>query len=222
MKADPSFYQIITSGDGSHTIFLPHLNETYHSSHGAIAESEHIYIKHGLLTIEQPSVRILEIGFGTGLNALLTYNYSEHHNISIIYDTLEPFPLASEVYTQLNYCEKLGNEIAFKTMHQAAESQCLEIGKQFAFTKYIVAVQEFIPLQQYDLIYFDAFAPSKQSEMWEVAIFQKMYACLRHGGVLVTYCASGQFKRNLAQAGFTIETLPGPPGKKQMTRAVKG
>lgn len=222
METDPSFYQIITSGDGSHTIYLPHLNETYHSSHGAITESEHIYIKYGLLTIQQPSVRILEIGFGTGLNALLTFNYSEQHTTSIIYDTLEPFPLSSEVYTQLNYCEKLGNEISFQAMHQAAHGQCLEMGKQLAFTKYIVAVQEFTPLHHYDLIYFDAFAPSKQSEMWDVAIFEKMYACLNDCGVLVTYCASGQFKRNLTQAGFTVETLPGPPGKKQMTRGAKG
>ena len=201
---------------------MPHLNETYHSSHGAITESTHVYIRHGLEHVQLPQLRILEIGFGTGLNALLTYNYGIKHSLQITYDTLEPYPLSSEVYRKLNYCEQLGNESIFVAMHQSAHEEMLDLRGQFKFTKHVVTVLDFDVKDKYDLIYYDAFAPSKQPDMWQLPIFEKMYVILNDGGILVTYCASGQFKRTLVSAGFQLETLPGPPGKFQMSRGRKG
>lgn len=214
-------HQIIISSDGSHTIYLPDLDETYHSSHGAIAESEHIYINHGLHTMQKPNVKILEVGFGTGLNALLSYQYAKRSSLNINYDALEPFPLNRDIVSQLNYCEKLGDRGIFQAMHDASNAKTEELSQSFRFSIYLNTIQDFQPTKTYDLIYFDAFAPSKQSEIWHLEIFQKLFLCLNVGGILMSYCASGQFKRDLKKSGFEIEILEGPPPKKQITRARK-
>lgn len=214
-------HQIIISADGSHTIYLPDLDETYHSSYGAIAESEHIYINHGLHTMQQREISILEVGFGTGLNALLTYQYAKRNSLNIHYHALEPFPLDQDIVTQLNYCEKLGDREIFQAMHHGANAETQELSPSFRFSKVIKTIQEFQPTTTYDLIYFDAFAPSKQSEIWHLEIFEKLFLCLNVGGLLMSYCASGQFKRDLKKSGFEIEMLEGPPPKKQITQAVK-
>jgi tRNA U34 5-methylaminomethyl-2-thiouridine-forming methyltransferase MnmC len=214
--------KIITSEDGSHTIYLPSLNETYHSTHGAIRESEHIYINNGLATLALSEVNILEIGFGTGLNALLTYQYLQSHNgLTVQYDTLEAYPLSKEIYEQLNYAEFIGYADFLMTLHSQVGNQKLVVSNQFEFIKFIIPVELFQTNQKYDIIYFDAFAPSKQPSMWQEDIIAKMYNLLAKDGILVTYCANGQFKRNLKDAGFEVQTLNGPPGKKEMTRAVK-
>ena len=219
--------KIIASRDGSHTLFHSGLNETYHSMHGAIQESEHVFIKAGLeqFTTKKNTIHIFEVGFGTGLNAWLTYKAIKGTAIKIIYHSLEPFPLAEEIYTQLNYTsgseDKDLNDF-FLALHKAPWEKEVALNENFTLKKIKTKLEAYSPQTDYfDLIYFDAFAPSKQAEMWLPENIQKVYALLNKGGILVTYCARGQFKRDLKSVGFLVETLMGPPGKKEMTRGVK-
>ncbi len=218
--------KIITTGDGSQSLFLEELNETYHSTHGAEAESRYVYLEMGLkLFLDRKApVRILEIGFGTGLNALLTIEYCLQHNLEVEYHTLEPFPLPEEIYSQLTYCEAINFEHSkqyFLKMHEAHNGERLELEKQFIFTKHLKKLEGFQSVEPFDLIYFDAFAPSKQADMWTQEQMNHLFALTAEGGILTTYCAQGQFKRNLKAAGFMVEELPGPPHKKEMTRGRK-
>jgi len=217
--------EIVSSGDGSHTLFLPDMNETYHSMHGAFTESQYVFIEKGLgsLSTDRDEIRILEIGFGTGLNALLSWKWAEENTKKLNITTLEPFPLSEEVIDKLNY----GNLVSllwsekYTNLHKAAWEELVEISDYFSLTKHKAKLEE-VPLRTtFDLIYFDAFAPNKQPEVWELANIEKCYSLLGNGGVLVSYCAQGQFKRNLKAAGFEVEVLQGPPGKKEMTRAWK-
>lgn len=214
--------QILQTGDGSTTIFLPDLNETYHSRHGAVQESWYVFIEQGLLKRREKALNILEIGLGTGLNALLTLNEAVNRNLSVYYHSLEPFPLKEEIWSQLNFGEELKPfHKRLSAIHQAAWNQNIVLDPVFALYKDVTKVQDFTPEQRYDLIYYDAFAPSRQAEMWSESLMQKMMDSLHKQGLLVSYCASGQFKRNLKQVGFELESLPGPPGKREMTRAWK-
>lgn len=214
-------HQVIVSSDGSHTLYLPSLKETYHSTHGAIAESKHVYITNGIKTISNNPIKVLEIGFGTGLNALLTIDYALRSSLKVIYHTLEPFPLPANIYSQLNYGQLLDSQQIFIELHQADFSVQLDVNQYFSITKHIQPVLDFNSELLFDIIYFDAFAPNKQEDMWSLQVFQNLYQMLNTDGILVTYCANGQFRRNLKTAGFSVEVLPGPPGKKEMTRAVK-
>jgi tRNA U34 5-methylaminomethyl-2-thiouridine-forming methyltransferase MnmC len=217
--------EIIESKDGSHTLFLPHLNETYHSLHGAIIESEYVFIKMGLEQIAESreEIHILEVGFGTGLNALLTYIFSMSFGKKIFYHTLEPFPIPAEVYEKLNYIEIIGKEelkSSFLKMHEAEAGIEMQVSNEFSFVRYQSTLENFSPTSlKVDLIYYDAFAPSKQPEVWSLDNLNKIKGLMNENGILVTYCASGQFKRDLKEIGFSVEVLQGPPGKKQMTRA---
>lgn len=218
--------KIITTGDGSQSLFLEELNETYHSTHGAEAESRYVFLEMGLkLFVEKKTpIRILEVGFGTGLNALLTLEFSLQHNLTIDYHTLEPFPLPEEIYYQLTYHETVvvdHSKEQFLSMHRVASNEQLKFGEQFFFTKHFQKLEEYQSAQPFDLIYFDAFAPSKQADMWTLEQMKHLYGLTADGSVLTTYCAQGQFKRNLKAAGFTVEELPGPPNKKEMTRGRK-
>lgn len=217
--------KIITSGDGSHTLFLPHLNETYHSHHGALAESIHVFIEKGLSFIAEGknAVHILEIGLGTGLNALLTLNAAKTNQINVSYTSLEPFPLPEEIYLQLNYAELISGSLKedLLQIHKAEWENIHELHNNFHFCKHKKTLQNFETETKFDLIYFDAFAPNKQPEVWSIDNMKKCYQLLLQGGALVTYCAQGQFRRDLKAAGFVIESLPGPPGKKEMTRGLK-
>jgi tRNA U34 5-methylaminomethyl-2-thiouridine-forming methyltransferase MnmC len=214
--------KIIQTDDGSSSIYNELLNENYHSTHGAIAESMHVYITHGLKTINKKSVRILEMGWGTGLNALLTLCYQDDK--SIFYVTVEKFPLSQEVLEQLNYPNQLNTKNAahfFKLLHQAAWEKEFNVNDDFILEKKqldFIHYQSKIP---FDIIYFDAFAPRVQPELWTLSMFEHCYHLLAKEGVLVTYCANGQVKRNMKMAGFDIIPLPGPPGKREMTKAVK-
>lgn len=213
-----------TSKDGSHTLFLPHLNETYHSLHGAIQESMYVFIEKGLSEVAKDKERItvLEIGFGTGLNALLTYLFAHDNSKEINYHTLEPHPLTEEVYKSLNYVELLNAQIfkeAFYQMHVSPDGKEQVIKENFFFSKYRETLENFAPEHLLaDVVFFDAFAPSKQPEVWALDNLKKVRKLMKPDGILVTYCAMGQFKRDLKEAGFTVETLQGPPGKKEMTR----
>ena len=215
--------EIITTSDGSHSLLNTQLNETYHSVHGAIRESIHVFINKGFeLVIDRDhpkEIHILEIGFGTGLNALLTLQKSLAISVKVFYTTVETFPLAEDVWSKLNYTETLGSREYFEKIHHAPWMQWQEITPNFQLFKINGTLQQTsFPDNKYDLIYFDAFAPNKQPEMWEVDVLKKVTDHLNVNGVFVTYCAKGQLKRDLKSLGLEVETLEGPPGKKEMVR----
>ncbi|MFN8416325.1 MAG: tRNA (5-methylaminomethyl-2-thiouridine)(34)-methyltransferase MnmD [Cytophagaceae bacterium] len=216
--------KIILSSDGSHSLYNPKLNETYHSTHGALNESKYVYIEKGLAEIPSKEIiSVIEIGFGTGLNTLLTLLWAKEHQQKIHYHTLEPYPLSLELIQQLNYAELLNADKAdFLRLHQVSWGDIHEINEYFSFIKTNQKVEDTVLKKAtYDICYFDAFAPNKQQEMWEVQNFEKIFETLHSSGKLVTYCAQGVFKRTLKAAGFKVESLPGPPYKKEMTRGVK-
>ncbi len=219
--------EIRQTNDGSNTLYVPDLNEHYHSVHGALQESQHVFIKHGLeYALEQKrDVKILEVGFGTGLNAILTLPYALSQQAFIQYDTLEKYPLTTEVVERLHFEQFILNPEQldyFKQMHASPWNEPADLSPYFTLQKIHETLEEFSPPDAYyDVIYFDAFAPEKQPELWTEEVFAKLYKAVRPGGVLVTYCAKGAFKRNLKAAGFIVEALPGPPGKREMTRGTR-
>ncbi len=222
--------ELITTSDGSHSLLNSELNETYHSVHGAIQESIHVFIKNGLDYFQQKNhhqseIRILEVGFGTGLNALLTLQHSLTKSTKILYESLEAFPIAQETASQLNYPKALNfsdSEKYFRQLHHSSWDQQIEITSNFSLVKRHVRIQDIdLGNKKFDIIYFDAFAPSKQPEMWELPILKKIESSMKPNAVFVTYCAKGQLKRDLKSLGLIVETLAGPPGKKEMVRAVK-
>lgn len=218
--------KIITTHDGSHSLLNPELNETYHSVHGARQESLHVFIKHGLAFVAQQAtksqVRILEIGFGTGLNALLTATYAEQNNLKIEYTSLEAFPVNESIWQQLNYPQTKREEEIFYQLHHVSWNEWTEPVSGFMLKK-INATLQLVSLDHsyFDLVYFDAFAPNKQPEMWELPMLQKTIESLTSSGVFVTYCAKGQLKRDLTSLHTTVEALQGPPGKREMIRAIR-
>jgi len=215
--------KVIATGDGSHSLLNSDIQETYHSVHGAIQESRHVFILNGLQHFatahpRQP-VRILEIGFGTGLNALLTVMFANEHTTQIQYESLEKYPLPESILLQLNHGTELNEVKCFDAIHGANWNVETVITPGFTLLKKHIDVL-IEPIEgRYDVIYYDAFAPSKQPELWELEILRKVTERLRPSGILVTYCAKGQVKRDLASLGLIVESLPGPPGKKEMTRA---
>ncbi len=221
--------KIIITSDGSHSLINVELNETYHSIHGAIQESAYVFIKNGLeyfIELHKPQqISILEIGFGTGLNALMTLQTSLQTNIPFHYTTLEAYPISSETALLLNYARALNFDNAshyFARLHDELWEEEQAIEKDFFLKKLKNKIQEvFFSPSSFDLIYFDAFAPSKQPDMWEMNVLQKIEEAMKQGAVFVTYCAKGQLKRDLKSLGLNVETLPGPPGKKEMVRATK-
>ncbi|UXX80350.1 tRNA (5-methylaminomethyl-2-thiouridine)(34)-methyltransferase MnmD [Reichenbachiella carrageenanivorans] len=222
--------QVIETRDGSSSLLIPEMNETYHSTHGAITESEYVFLKMGLDHFrekhkEQKIIRILEIGFGTGLNPWLTTMAVLGQEIDIRFTSIEKYPLAPDLVAQLNYKDQKSGEMSkklFTKLHQATWEEESQISDQLTLTKVKTDIADFNPDSEcFDLIYFDAFAPSKQPEMWSYEVLRKMYDLLTPNGVFVTYCAQGQFKRDLKAVGFETEELDGPPGKKEMTRGTK-
>lgn len=214
--------ELQTTADGSQTLFVPELDEHYHSVKGALTESLHIFIKMGLLECRVQEPRVLEVGFGTGLNAILTLEASEKSGRKVHYTSLERYPLNLSLIEKLDYPKLLpaGYSAYFLPLHQAAWNEWVEITPCFSLRKMEVDFTQQQFQENYDVIYFDAFAPEKQPEMWSQEIFDKMYACLNEDGILVTYCAKGVIRRMLQAAGFTVERLPGPPGgKREILRA---
>jgi tRNA U34 5-methylaminomethyl-2-thiouridine-forming methyltransferase MnmC len=220
--------KVIETGDGSHSLLNQSLNETYHSTHGAIQESIHVFIKNGLQFWREKNqdkdLQILEVGFGTGLNAFLALRESLNQKNKIHYTTVEAFPIALEFVAQLNYSRQLNfnsSEKYFNELHQAEWNTAVDISNSFRLEKLEGTVQEMnFRDESFDLVFFDAFAPNKQPEMWEKPVLEKIAKAMKKKSVFVTYCAKGQLKRDLKSLGFNVETLSGPPGKREMVRAV--
>lgn len=218
--------KIIVTADGSHSLLNEDLNETYHSIHGAIQESVHVFMKSGFdhfVDRWQPEqISVLEIGFGTGLNALLTLQQAVERSIQVNYTSLEAYPLAEEVWSTLNYPDSVGLHEQFRSIHKSAWDAERVILPEFILFKKQIAIQDvLLDPEFYDVIYFDAFAPSKQPELWTFSVLQKVAEAMKKDGVFVTYCAKGQLKRDLKALGLVVETLTGPPGKHEMVRATK-
>lgn len=214
--------ELKTTEDASHTLYVPELDENYHSIHGAIQESNHVFIEAGLKQMKNRKVfSVFEVGLGTGLNALLTaLSVSEHANVN--YVCVEKYPLPNEITDALNFPNLLkGGKELFESIHSAAWNIETEIVPGFKLNKVNKGIEEFETSELFDLIYFDAFAPEKQPGMWTEEIFSKIVKLMRPGAVFTTYCAKGSVRRMLETLGLTVERLPGPPGKREMLRGIK-
>lgn len=215
---------IIQTRDGSTTIHIEGWDECYHSRFGAIQEAQHVFIKNGLSLFENKSISILEIGFGTGLNAFITFLESQKLNQTIDYVGVEAYPVSADEVVSMNYISELNAENEseiFKKMHQCNWEEQIILRADFLFTKRQQFFADIDDVEMFDLIYFDAFGFDVQPELWSTAIFQKMYDALKPNSVLVTYAARGVVKRSMIEVGFTVEKLEGPPGKREMFRAKK-
>ena len=218
--------KIELTADGSHTLFVPELDEHYHSVNGAVQESTHVFIKRGLYHCAKDEIQIFEVGFGTGLNAFLSMLDIAETNKIIHYTAIEAYPLDENIIQQLNYAKSFSAEeqALYEKLHDVEWGSGQEIIPNFRLTKIESDFTQFDFSSfagTFDLIYFDAFAPDKQPEMWTQYLFDNMYRISAEGGVLVTYCAKGVVRRMLQTAGYTTERLPGPPGKREMLRATK-
>jgi len=221
--------KIITTEDGSHSLYHEGLKETYHSFHGAYQESLHVFIFYGLDSwlAKNPKrfpLRVFEVGFGTGLNAWLTLVWAEQNQIPVLYHSIEPFPIEKEIYSKLNYVD-LNDGIwhfhnYFQLLHDIPWNEGRPVSEYFNFKKDQVTLEE-VKLYPNDVVFFDAFAPSKQPELWHKDMLEKVTKAMNPGAVFATYCAQGQMRRDLKSLGLEVENLPGPPGKKEMTRAWK-
>lgn len=217
--------QLIETEDGSHSFYLPELDEHFHSTHGAIQESQHVFIESGLKQISKKTVNIFEAGFGTGLNALLSIIESDKSGQIIHYYGIEKYPLTPDEYTRLNYSSLTGFDChpTFLSMHECPWEKTLKLSADFSFTKLQndLTTYPFDGCPLFDLVYYDAFAPNKQGDMWNISIFERIYQHCAPGAILVTYCARGEVRRTLQAVGFQTEKIPGPPGKREMLRAIK-
>jgi tRNA U34 5-methylaminomethyl-2-thiouridine-forming methyltransferase MnmC len=233
-------HDIVRTADGSDTVYNPELNQHYHSTFGAMQESRHIFIETGFLFAiakSQPPtgsdikcLNILEIGFGTGLNALLTLIEAEKMGIPVHYTAIEAFPLDSHCWKELNYAYLLGSvdfSQVFAKLHQASWNQPEAItplaGRSAAFTLHKIHKRLEVyhpPTDSFDLVYFDAFSPDVQPELWTEKVFRSLSIGLTQGGILVTYSVKGTVVRALRSAGFNVEKLQGPPGKRHILRAI--
>ncbi|MCB0409371.1 MAG: tRNA (5-methylaminomethyl-2-thiouridine)(34)-methyltransferase MnmD [Flavobacteriales bacterium] len=215
---------IKNTSDGSHTLYVPELDETYHSIHGAVQEAKHVFINNGLEYFKGlKKFSVFEVGFGTGLNTILTKLYAEKNQVEINYHTIESFPISLEIIEKLNYAQEINGieKEDFLKIHEISWGENHQLSAYFKLTKVHDRIQGYETDRKFDVIFYDAFGPRAQKEMWEKSIFEKMFSLLNSDGILVTYCAKGQVKRNLKEVGFVVETLPGPPGKREMTRAIK-
>lgn len=218
---------VILTKDDSHTIEIPGQELTYHSRHGAIQESNHVFLQAGfepLLRKNLPRIRILEMGFGTGLNALLTFEATTINRQASSYTAVELYPLKESEYSQLNYCSQLGKpelQSVFLQMHQDEWEKSILFNEFFSLKKIRGDMTNIILDENYHLVYFDAFAPNAQPELWSEDVFRKIFSLTEAGGVLVTYCSKGTVRRAMEAAGFAVEKIPGPPGKREMVRAIK-
>ena len=220
----PPLREIKKTADGSVTIFLPEWEESYHSKHGAIQEANHVFVAKGLHFVNKKSLAVLEIGFGTGLNALLTLIEAKNKNLSVEYFGVEAFPISQKEVETLNYIETLDAQTFqadFNKLHSCDWEIKHPINENFSLTKNQMLFEQIKYKNQFDLIYFDAFGYRVQPELWSETIFKIMFDALKSEGVLVTYACRNPIKRAMEAAGFITEKLTGPPGKREMLRGVK-
>lgn len=216
--------EIIQTLDGSTTIHIADWEECYHSKHGAIQEAQHVFIKNGLSLFQNQKIAILEIGFGTGLNAFITLLEAKKMQQTIDYVGVEAYPISADEVLNMNYVAELDamkESAIFNKMHESDWGEKIVLNDDFVLTKRKQFFEEIDDVNKFDLIYFDAFGYRVQPELWSTAIFDKMYKSLKMNGVLVTYAARGIVKRNMIEVGFKVEKLEGPPGKREMFRARK-
>ncbi len=216
--------KIIRTEDGSQSLYNEELNETYHSTKGAQSESDYVFLDKALSywietksTNHQSPITILEVGFGTGLNAWLTWKWAEEKKRSVHFYSLEPFPIPEEVWSKMD----LISDTQFSELHRAEWNEEVSFGEYFRLEKQTIGLEQLDKQESFEVIYFDAFAPSKQPEVWAIENLKRCFDSLKPGGNLTTYCAQGQFKRNLAEVGFQVEVLPGAMGKKEMVRGIR-
>lgn len=216
--------EIIETNDGSKTIFIPEMNENYHSGHGAYQEAMHVFIQHGIRALDKKEFSVFEMGFGTGLNALLSLNEAVKNELLVSYTGIEAYPVEIEHASQMCYESHVDPEVSllYEKLHESSWGTEHIIHPAFSFRKLHQKIEDHLPeMSSYDIIFYDAFGPRAQSSMWELPILEKMHRMLKSDGLLVTYCAKGQFKRDLKSLGFEVVSVPGPPGKREMTQAFK-
>lgn len=216
--------KIIQTEDGSSSLLMEEWGETYHSKHGAIQEAKHVFIQNGLSLFKEQSVAVLEIGFGTGLNAFVTFLEAQKLNLTVDYTGVEAYPILPEEVEKLNYVSQLNAnqfDTVFQLMHSCEWGLKTVVSEGMTLTKRQQYFNEISDKNSFDLIYFDAFGFQYQPELWTVEIFRKMFEALKPNGILVTYACRGSIKRAMMEVGFSTEKLPGPPGKREMLRAVK-
>ncbi|HKK77801.1 MAG TPA: tRNA (5-methylaminomethyl-2-thiouridine)(34)-methyltransferase MnmD [Saprospiraceae bacterium] len=222
---DEAKNELIETQDGSHSLLSHQFGVSYHSKYGAVQESRHVFINAGLkarMLLDDRPLRILEFGFGTGLNALLSYQMAEELGRPIHYEGMEAYPVSLDFVDQLNYPQETGMEAQFfRQLHTLEWGETHEMSQHFTFRKVNMPFEDMTYDSEFDIIFFDAFAPNAQAELWEAPLLSKAYKALRPSGYLVTYCAKGVVKRTLKAIGFRVDTLPGPPGKREMTRGAK-
>ncbi len=217
--------KIIQTSDGSSSVYLPEWDENYHSKHGAIQEAYHVFIKSGLdLFKEGSSLSILEMGFGTGLNCMITYLEAKRRNLAIDYIGLEGYPLETKLIFELNHLQQLKAEdesAVYQSMQNSDWNVSIEMSSNFNLTKKQIMFEDYQENEVFELIYFDAFGARVQPELWTETIFKKMFEALKENGIIVTYAAKGSVRRAMQAVGFKVERLPGPPGKREMLRGTK-
>jgi len=215
--------ELILTEDGSNSLYVPEIDECYHSSHGAIQESRHIFIEAGLKQCRKSEINILEVGFGTGLNAFLTMIEAEWNAKQIHYVSLEKYPVEAEKALRLNYPEELSSEkrSCFELMHLSAWNEKVKITPFFSLEKVETDFTQYIPENKFDVVFFDAFSPEKQPEMWTQERFELIYEYCNDAAILTTYCAKGVVRRAMQAVGFTVERLAGPPGKREILRGIR-
>jgi len=215
--------KIVKTEDGSNTLYSPEFNEHYHSTYGAINESMQVYIENGLRYSKKKILNVFELGFGTGLNAILTYIESIKSNLKIKYHTIELYPIKPEIISELDYSKQFSLEelLIFNKMHNSCWDTEIKLSENFIFKKIKSDFEGFVYNEKYDVIYFDAFAPDTQPNLWSTENFLKLYNSLNPNGIVTTYSSKGIVKRNLRDAGFKVFRLPGPNGKRHVIRAEK-
>ena len=217
--------KIIQTSDGSSSVYLPEWDENYHSKHGAIQEAYHVFIKSGLdLFKDGRELRILEMGFGTGLNCMITYLEAKKRDLTIDYLGLEGYPLETKMIFELNHLEQLKalkESEAYQIIQTSDWNEPASVGPNFKLTKREIMFEDYQDNDFIDLIYFDAFGARVQPELWTETIFKKMYDALKDNGIIVTYAAKGSVRRAMQAVGLKVERLPGPPGKREMLRGTK-
>lgn len=221
-------HQIQITSDGSHTIKSEQFGALYHSAHGSFQEAIHIFINNGIASSNLKELAIFEMGFGSGLNAIANYFYAKNNEIKVNYVCIEAYPISLSIAEQLNYNTFFNEsefETVFRQMHTLPWNEKYQISPLFSFLKISQKIEDYLLESHFpntfDMIYYDAFSPNDQQNLWEKAIFEKMYKSLKAGGFLITYCAQGHVKRTLKSLNFVVQALPGPIGKREITKAVK-